>query len=280
MIRNIKISKKRYIKQYIFNIFCITSCLMGSFGLFSILFSLIQNGIPAINKNIFIKNTPPPGMEGGLSNAIIGSICMTVFAMLIAMPLGIFIATYLVDYSRSRFSKILRFINDMLLSSPSIVIGLFVYISVVRTTGHFSGFAGSIALSIIALPMIVRSTEDVLYLVSPMLKESALSMGIKNWIVTIRIVYKVVIQGIITACLLALSRIAGETAPLLFTALNNQFDNQNFFKPMASLPVVIFQYAMSPYQNWRSLAWSGALIITMAVLFLNVLARMFAKDSN
>jgi len=280
MIRNIKISKKRYIKQYIFNIFCITSCLMGSFGLFSILFSLIQNGIPAINKNIFIKNTPPPGMEGGLLNAIIGSICMTVFAMLIAMPLGIFIATYLVDYSRSRFSKIIRFINDMLLSSPSIVIGLFVYISVVRTTGHFSGFAGSIALSIIALPMIVRSTEDVLYLVSPMLKESALSMGIKNWIVTIRIVYKVVIQGIITACLLALSRIAGETAPLLFTALNNQFDNQNFFKPMASLPVVIFQYAMSPYQNWRSLAWSGALIITMAVLFLNVLARMFAKDSN
>lgn len=268
----------RRIKQLIFNGFCLLSLGISLIALLAILWSLLQHGLPSLSLKTLLNNTPPPGQTGGLANALIGSLIMVGIAMLIAAPVGILIATFLVDFSgKRRLAKIVRFINDMLLSAPSIVLGLFVYILIVEPMKHFSGLAGAIALALIALPMIVRSTEDVLYLVSPMLKEAAIAMGIARWRIIIKIVYRVAIQGLITACLLAMARIAGETAPLLFTALNNQFMQTNPFKPLASLPVVIFQYAMSPYPHWQQLAWSGALLITIVILGLNLCARFMAK---
>ena len=203
---------------------------------------------------------------------------MTFIAILIAAPLGILIATFMVEFcGRKRFAKVVRFVNDILLSAPSIVIGLFVYALLVVPMKHFSGLAGAVALAIVALPMIVRASEDVLYLVSPLLRESAVALGLSRWRVTLSIIYRSCKSGLITAVLLALARVFGETAPLLFTALNNQFSS-GFMKPLANLPVVIFQFAMSPYHNWQQLAWSGALLVSLFVLVVNLLARFIVKD--
>lgn len=269
----------RKIKLWCFYVFCLITIVLGIMGLLSILYTLIHNGLPGLNWQVFTQNTPAPGDTGGLKNAMIGSVIMTGLGILIAAPIGILIATYLVDFhGGSRFSRYVRFVNDVMLSAPSIVIGLFAYALVVRPLGSFSGLAGAIALAIIALPMMVRSSEDVLYLVSPLLKEAAIAMGVARWRVTVKIVYKVALNGIITGGILALARIAGETAPLLFTALNNQFASYHLLKPMANLPVVIFQYAMSSYDGLIHLAWIGAFIVTFAILLLNLFARWLARE--
>ncbi len=278
---NWQTSKRRRLSLYVFYGFCAMTTLLSLSFLGSILWTLFTHGLPGFNCHLFSEVTPPPGQPGGLSNAIVGSVMMTALAMLIAAPIGILIATFMVDFSgKRRLACMVRFINDVLLSAPSIVIGLFVYILVVIPLGHFSGLAGAIALAIIALPMIIRTTEDVLYLVSPLLKESAAALGIARWRICFNIVYKVATAGILTGCLLALARIAGETAPLLFTALNNQFASWHILQPMANLPVTIFQYAMSPYANWQKLGWAGALLITVAILILNLLARFIAKEKH
>ncbi|MDO8953815.1 MAG: phosphate ABC transporter permease PstA [Gammaproteobacteria bacterium] len=273
-----KPSPIRAIRNHVFTGFCYVAAAFSLFMLCSILYTLVLRGAGSIHVSLFTQATPPPGQPGGISNAIIGSLMMTGLAILVAAPIGILIATFLVEFSgRKKLAASIRFINDVLLSAPSIVTGLFVYGLVVKTTGHFSGLAGAIALAFIAIPMIVRSTEDVLYLISPMLKESAVALGIPRWRVILTIVYRAARDGIITAVLLAMARIAGETAPLLFTALNNQFSSANLLRPIANLPVVIFQYAMSPYQNWQDLAWGGALIITLSILVLNLVARYISK---
>jgi phosphate transport system permease protein len=261
-----------------FTLFCYLTSIVSLFLLIAILWSLLERGFLGFHWQMFTQSTPAPGEQGGLSNAIIGSVFMTGIALLIAAPVGVLIATYLVEFgSKKRLSSIVRFVNDVLLSGPSIIAGLFVYAILVRTLGHFSGLAGAIALAIIAIPMVVRTTEDVLYLVSPMLKEAAVALGVPRWRVTIMIVYRAAKSGIITAILLAVARIAGETAPLLFTALNNQFTSTDLLRPMANLPVVIFQYAMSPYTTWQNLAWAGALLITGVILIANLIARALIK---
>ena len=265
-------------RNKLFTLLCYASALFGLFILACILWSLLDEGFGAVNLQVFTQSTPPPGQAGGLLNAIYGSFVMTGIAMLIAAPLGILIATFMVEFNgRRRMASVVRFVNDIMLSAPSIVIGLFVYALMVSTLGHFSALAGAVALAVIALPMVVRTTEDVLYLISPQLREAAVALGLSRWRVTILIVYRAAISGIITAVLLAMARIAGETAPLLFTALNNQFFSADMMKPMANLPVVIFQYAMSPYEGWRHLAWVGALLITLTILILNLIARAIAK---
>ena len=260
---------------------CYASALFGLLILACILWSLLDKGFGAVNLQVFTESTPPPGQAGGLLNAMYGSFVMTGIAMLIAAPLGILIATFMVEFNgRRRMASVVRFVNDVMLSAPSIVIGLFVYALMVSTLGHFSALAGAVALAVIALPMVVRTTEDVLYLISPQLREAAVALGVSRWRVTILIVYRAAISGIITAVLLAMARVAGETAPLLFTALNNQFFSADMMKPMANLPVVIFQYAMSPYESWRHLAWVGALLITLTILILNLIARAIAKRNS
>jgi len=264
-----------------FTLLCYVSALFSLLVLACILWSLLAAGFSAVNVHVFTQSTPPPGQSGGLINAIYGSVVMTGIAMLIAAPLGILIATFMVEFNgRCRMASVVRFVNDIMLSAPSIVIGLFVYALMVSTLGHFSALAGAVALAVIALPMVVRTTEDVLYLISPQLREAAVALGVSRWRVTILIVYRAAISGIITAVLLAMARIAGETAPLLFTALNNQFFSTDLLKPMANLPVVIFQYAMSPYERWRHLAWVGALLITLTILILNLIARAIAKRKS
>ena len=259
-------------------LFCYLATAVGLFFLFSILWVLIVQGLPHLKLSLFTHTTPPPGAKGGLKNAMVGSVMMTGLAILIAAPLGVLIATFLVDFSgKNRTAKVVRFVNDILLSTPSIVIGLFAYSLCVIPLGHFSGLAGAIALAIIALPMIVRASEDVLYLVSPLLKESASALGIPRWRVTSQIVWRVAKDGLLTGILLALARIAGETAPLLFTSLNNQYLNYDLLKPMASLPVVIYQYALSPYTEWQHLAWSAALLMAVTILLLNLLARLITN---
>jgi phosphate transport system permease protein len=269
---NAMIQVKRKVKLWCFYGFCSVAVAVSLCGLVSILWTLLSHSVTTLNWATFSQNMPPPGQSGGLRNAIIGSALMTGMGIVMAAPVGVLIATFLVDSGgKNKFSNSVRFINDVLLSAPSIVVGLFVY---------FSGLAGAIALAIIALPMIVRSTEDVLYLVSPFLKEAAASMGVPRWRTMVKIIYKVALNGIITGSILACARIAGETAPLLFTALNNQFGSMNMLRPMANLPVVIFQYAMSPYKDWQHLAWAGALIITVSILMLNLFARYLAKEKK
>ncbi|MAZ78047.1 MAG: phosphate ABC transporter, permease protein PstA [Legionellaceae bacterium] len=267
----------RQAKDLLFTGFCLMVTLLALFFLVAIIWSLVRLGLPGINLRLFIAPTPPPGSIGGLSNAIIGSVIITLIAILLAAPIGILIATYLVEFSRkNQFSKVIRFTNDILLSAPSIVMGLFIYALLVKPLGHFSGFAGAIALMMIAIPIITRTTEDILYLVSPLLRESALALGIPRWRVTFSIIYKSALQGIITGILLSLARVMGETAPLLFTSLNNQFTSFNIGHPMASLPIVIYRFAMSPYKNWQHLAWEGALLITVVILAINLFARYLA----
>ncbi len=222
--------------------------------------------------------TPPPGGTGGLLNPIIGSLILTVLAVAIGTPIGILAGTYMAEYGRyDRITHAIRFINDILLSAPSIIVGLFVYEILVVPMGHFSGFAGAVALAVIVIPVVVRTTEDMLLLVPNQMREAASALGAPQWFVISRVAYRAAQAGIITGVLLAVARISGETAPLLFTALNNQFWSVNLNAPMPSLPVVIFQFALSPYEDWQRLAWSGALIITAAVLSLSVLARVLSS---
>ena len=253
----------------------IGSALLGLAMLAIILGTLLYKGISGLNLAVFTEMTPPPGEEGGLLNAIFGSLVMTIIGIIIGTPISILAGTYLAEYGRyRRLAHIVRFINDILLSAPSIVVGLFVYELLVTTMGHFSGIAGALALSILVIPIVVRTTEDMLRLVPDTLREAAASVGMPRWRMIVSIAYRAARTGITTGVLLAVARISGETAPLLFTALNNQFWSSNLNQPLASLPVVIFQFALSPYEDWQQLAWTGALLITLSVLTLSVFARM------
>ena len=235
---------------------------------------LIYEGVGGLSLSVFTENTPPPGSAGGLLNAIAGSLAMTVLAVLIGTPIGVLAGTYLAEYGRhDKLSSVVRFINDILLSAPSIVIGLFIYEVMVAPMGHFSGWAGAVALGVIVIPVVVRTTEDMLTLLPDTLREAAASIGLPRAHMIVRIAYRAARAGIVTGILLAIARISGETAPLLFTALNNQFFSWNMNAPMPSLPVVIFQFALSPYEEWQKLAWTGALLITVTVLALSIIAR-------
>ena len=256
--------------------------LIGMIFLFWILSVLLFKGFSTLSLDLFIQNTPAPGSEGGgLANPIIGSLMIVGFATLVSTPIGILAGIYLSEYGKqSVIAEITRFVTDIMLSAPSIVIGLFVYAIMVAQMGHFSGWAGTCALSLIAVPVVLRTTENMLRLVPLTLREAAYALGAPRWKVALTVTLKAAKSGVITGILLALARISGETAPLLFTALNNQFFSSNMNSPMANLPVVIFQFAMSPYDNWVNLAWAAALIITFAVLGLNILARVVFSEKD
>lgn len=242
---------------------------------------LIWQGVGGLSLSVFTEMTPPPGSAGGLLNPIMGSLVITTLAVLIGTPVGILAGTYLAEYGKhEKISSVVRFINDILLSAPSIVIGLFVYEVMVAPIGHFSGYAGAVALSVIVIPVVVRTTEDMLTLVPNTLREAAASIGLPRAHMVWHIAYRAARAGILTGILLAVARISGETAPLLFTALNNQFWSLNMAQPVASLPVVIFQFALSPYAEWQKLAWTGALIITVTVLMLSITARALASSGK
>jgi phosphate transport system permease protein len=253
---------------------------LGLTVLLWILFVLFKNGFAALDWNLFTQSTPAPGTEGGgLLNAIVGSLMMVGFAVLVSTPIGIFAGVYLAEYGdQSKTAEVTRFVTDIMLSAPSIVLGLFVYAILVAQVKHFSGWAGSLALSLIAVPVVVRTTENMLRLVPGGLREAAFALGAPRWKVATFVTLRAARSGVVTGLLLAVARISGETAPLLFTALNNQFFSADMNKPMANLPVVIYQFAMSPYDNWIRLAWGGALLITLAVLLLNIIARVFFRD--
>jgi len=251
----------------------------------AILWTLLSRGLGALSVSVFTQMTPAPGSSGGLLNAIFGSVVMTLLGILIGAPVGLLAGTYLAEYGRgSRLSTVVRFINDVQLSAPSIIIGMFVYTVVVAQMGHFSAIAGAVALGIIALPVMVRTTEDMLNLVPKSMRDGSAALGAQPWRTITRIVYPAARNGLVTGVLLAIARISGETAPLLFTALNNQFWSGSLNKPMANLPVVIFQFAMSPYKDWQQLAWVGALLITLFVLLLSIIARsissLFGQHAN
>jgi phosphate transport system permease protein len=247
---------------------------VGLFFLAAILWTLVSRGVAGMSVRLFTAMTPPPGSDGGLLNAIYGSVVMTLIGILIGGPIGMLAGTYLAEYGRTtRISGVIRFVNDVLLSAPSIIVGLFVYELLVVRMGHFSAIAGAVALAIIAIPVTVRTTEDMLNLVPQGMKDASTAMGAYPWRTITSVIYPAARSGMVTGLLLAIARISGETAPLLFTALNNQFWSGNLLAPMANLPVVIFQFALSPYPNWQQLAWSGALIITLSILVLSVGAR-------
>jgi phosphate transport system permease protein len=255
---------------------------LGLTVLLWILLVLFSNGIAAVDWDMLTKDTPAPGTDGGgLRNAIVGSLMMVGLSVLVATPVGILAGIYLTEYGdRSKIAELTRFVTDIMLSAPSIVIGLFVYAIAVATFGRFSGYAGSMALSLIAVPVVMRTTENMLRLVPGSLREAAFALGAPRWKVSLSVTLRAAKSGVITGVLLALARISGETAPLLFTALNNQFFSTDMSKPMANLPVVIYQFAMSPYDNWIRLAWGGALLITLTVLMLNILARVFFREKT
>ncbi len=259
----------------------VTATAIGLLVLFLILWTLTANGLAALSTGLFTEMTPPPGSRGGLANAIYGSVVMTAVATLVGTPIGVLTGTYLAEFGAgSRIAPVVRFVNDILLSAPSIIIGLFVYELLVVPMGNFSAWAGSAALAIIVIPVVVRTTEDMLRLVPGSLREAAIALGTPQWKVIVMVIYRAAVQGMLTGVMLAVARIAGETAPLLFTALNNQFWSVNMNAPMANLPVVIFQFALSPYADWQVLAWGGALLITVTILLLNILARFLASWSN
>lgn len=260
------------------------SSLAIAFGLFWlvwILYTLLfEGGSALLRLSLYTQMTPPPGADGGLANAIFGSLIMVAVGTLIGTPTGILAGTYLAEYGRGGWlASATRFINDVLLSAPSIVIGLFVYTVYVARVGHFSGWAGSMALALLVVPVVVRTTDDMLKLVPNSLREAAAALGCPPWKMIMFVTYRAARTGIVTGALLAVARISGETAPLLFTSLNNQFWSPNMNAPMANLPVVIFQFAMSPYEDWQRLAWGGAALITLAVLALNILARVLFRKS-
>lgn len=256
--------------------------VLGLFVLLWILTVLFSNGFAALDWNMFTESTPAPGSEGGgLANAIVGSLMMVGFSVLVSTPIGIFAGVYLAEYGdTSKTAELTRFVTDIMLSAPSIVLGLFVYAIAVATVGNFSGWAGSMALSLIAVPVVVRTTENMLRLVPGSLREAAFALGAPRWKVATMVTLRAAKSGVMTGLLLAVARISGETAPLLFTALNNQFFSTDMGAPMANLPVVIFQFAMSPYDNWIRLAWGGALLITLSVLLLNIVARVFLREKT
>jgi phosphate transport system permease protein len=252
----------------------VVAAAVGLTGLFMILVVLLWQGFSGLSFAVFTQMTPPPGSAGGLLNAIAGSLIMTAMGVVIGAPLGMLAGTYLAEYGRySKLAFVVRFINDILLSAPSIVVGLFVYEIVVVPMGHFSAIAGAIALAVLVVPIVVRTTENMLNLVPNTLREAGAALGMPRSLVIRRIAYRSVSAGLLTGLLLAVARISGETAPLLFTALNNQFWSLDVTQPMSSLPTVIFQFALSPYKEWQQLAWTGALIITLAVLALSIIAR-------
>ncbi|MCO7469009.1 phosphate ABC transporter permease PstA [Stenotrophomonas maltophilia] len=268
-----------YLRRRIGNVIAIAmSCATALFGLFFlgwILFTLASKGLAGINLDLFTKMTPPPMQEGGLANAFFGSAVMCALAIGIGTPLGVLAGTWLAEYGNAgKAGTVVRFVNDILLSAPSIVLGLFVYtLYVMQTGGSFSAFAGALSLAFIVLPVVVRTTDEMLRLVPSQMREAALSLGIPQWKVIVQVLYRSASAGIITGILLALARISGETAPLLFTAFGNQYWNSNVFQPMASVPVVMNQFAGSPYESWQVLAWAGALVLTVFVLLVSLSAR-------
>jgi phosphate transport system permease protein len=259
----------------------VLATLCGLGWLVSILGALLWQGFSGLSLAVFTETTPPPGSAGGLLNPMVGSVILTALAVLIGTPIGILAGTYMAEYGRhDRLTMVVRFINDILLSAPSIVVGLFIYEILVVPAGHFSGYAGALALAVIVIPVVVRTTEDMLRLVPNSLREAAIALGLTRAVVIQRVCYRAARAGMLTGVLLAVARISGETAPLLFTSLNNQFWSVDLNGPMASLPVVIFQFALSPYADWQKLAWTGALIITFAVLLLSISARVLAASSK
>jgi phosphate transport system permease protein len=253
---------------------CYASTLFGLSWLVIILLELLMQGFGALSLSIFTQTTPPPGSTGGLLNAIVGSLIITILGVAIGAPLGLLAGTYMAEYGRfTKLTFVVRFINDILLSAPSIIVGLFIYEVMVARVGHFSGYAGAFALAVIVVPVVVRTTEDMLRLVPDPLREAASALGLPRSHVIGKVAYRAARAGLVTGVLLAIARVSGETAPLLFTALNNQFFSTDLNAPMASLPAIIFQFALSPYKDWQRLAWAGALIITLAVLALSITAR-------
>ena len=267
-------------RDFSIRVLCYAATALGLIWLALILFSLFSNGFAGLSWAVFTQMTPPPGStDGGLANAIFGSIAMTSLGVAIGAPLGMLAGVYLAEYGRyEKLSDVVRFINDILLSAPSIIIGLFVYIAVVKPTGGFSGYAGALALAVIVVPVVVRTTEDMLLLVPNTLREAASALGLPRSLVIKRIALRAARAGVITGVLLATARVAGETAPLLFTSLSNQFWSVNMGKAMANLPVTINAFVQSPYETWRQLAWTGALLITLAVLTLNIVARVLGAE--
>jgi phosphate transport system permease protein len=272
---------RRRLSNWIIIGLSVAATAFGLLWLVMVMGTLLINGVGAIGPALFAQMTPPPGSSGGLLNAIAGSLAMTGIATLIGTPTGILAGTFLAEYARgNQFGELVRFINDILLSAPSIIIGLFVYEVMVVRMGHFSAWAGAVALAIIMVPVVVRTTEDMLRLVPSALREAAAALGAPKWKVVVMVTYRAAMQGMVTGVLLAIARISGETAPLLFTALNNQFWSTDLNRPMTNLPVVIFQFAMSPYADWQLLAWGGALLITASILVLNITARILAAWSS
>jgi phosphate transport system permease protein len=276
--RSARIPTRRYRRRLLLNRFNLAMSLatmaFGMLFLFWIVAVLVQNGYSALSPALFTKMTPPPGSSGGLLNAIIGSLLIGGAATFISTPIGILAGIYLAEFGRDGWlARATRFINDILLSAPSIILGLFVYTIVVLPSQHFSGWAGSLALALIAIPVVVRTTENMLRLVPSSMREAAVALGAPMWKVIVMVTLKAARGGVVTGILLAIARMSGETAPLMFTALNNQFWSADMNGPMANLPVVIFQFAMSPFDDWKALAWAAALLITLAVLGLNILAR-------
>jgi phosphate transport system permease protein len=262
-------------------LFASAATAFGLLWLFWILWTTLKQGAAALTPRLFTEMTPPPGTSGGLANALYGSAMMILVGVVVGAPVGVAAGTYLAEHGRhSRVAAVVSFLNDVLLSAPSIVIGLFVYELVVVTAGHFSGYAGALALAMILLPIVVRTTEESLRLVPDQMREAGFALGLPRWRVTSQIIYKAALSAILTGILLGIARIAGETAPLLFTALNNQFWSANLDGPLANLPVVIFQYAMSPYDEWHTLAWAGAFVLTAFVLILNLLVRLLARKGT
>ena len=272
----------RAAKNLLAQTLAVFAALFGIFWLIWIIWTTLRMGVSSLNLALFTQMTPPPGSEGGgMLNAFFGSALMSLLGILLGAPIGVLAGTYLAEYSsKSWLGETVRFVNDILLSAPSIVLGLFVYTLVVAQMGHFSALAGGIALAFIVLPVVVRTTDEMLRLVPSQMREAALSLGVPQWKVTMQVLYRSALPGIVTGILLALARISGETAPLLFSALNNQYWTTDIMSPMAHVPVVIFQYAMSPYENWHSLAWAGAFVLTLFVLLISLFARAIVSRNR
>jgi len=265
---------RRRFQNILVQVLAVLAAAFGLFWLVWIVWTTLSKGLGSLNLALFTQMTPPPGDDGGMLNAFVGSAIMSLLGIALGAPIGVLAGTFLAEYSqRSWIGEAVRFVNDILLSAPSIVLGLFVYTLVVAQMGHFSALAGGIALGFIVLPVVVRTTDEMLQLVPAQMREAALSLGVPQWKVIVQVLYRASLPGIVTGILLALARITGETAPLLFTALNNQYWTTDILQPMANVPVVIFQYAMSPYDSWHTLAWAGAFILTLFVLLISLTAR-------
>jgi phosphate transport system permease protein len=281
MVINRALYFRRRLANSVFIVLSLSAAVFGLVWLAFILWELLANGISALGPHLFTEATPPPGSEGGLSNAIFGSVVVSLAAVVVGTPIGIMAGTYLAEYARyGKLAFVVRFVNDILLSAPSIVIGLFIYQLIVVPMGNFSAIAGAAALTVIVIPVVVRTTENMLLLIPNSLREAASALGAPQSAVIKLVTWKAARAGMITGALLAIARISGETAPILFTALNNQFMSTDVTKPMASLPAVIFQFALSPYEDWHDLAWAGALLVTVTVLTLSIIARLLSHQKR